>query len=80
MDSLIRTVHAVVERNVRTKRSIPEGKKLYHYIQFVTGKNNSRREDYHLISHENWYGYETIILTGKRGFVRLALTALFQEV
>ena len=28
MDSLIRTVHAVVERNVRTKRSIPEGKKL----------------------------------------------------
>lgn len=35
--------------------------------------------DYNL-THGTWYGYDTVTIRGSKGFIRLALTPLFESI
>lgn len=82
MDTMLRTSHAVLEADVHIGLCLDESKglKVYKFVKYVTGKNRSTIKDYTLESVDNWYGYDSVILRGKMGFIRLALSPLFQEI
>lgn len=81
MNPLIRTIHEVLETDITRFDSLfakSQGKKAFQLVKYVTGKDKSTANDYSVVNTPNWYGYDTITIKGKKGFIRLALTPLFE--
>ena len=81
IDPLLRTIHRVIESNLKYIHvEMYEGKKSFQLIKHLTGKKKSFATDYNCEKTDPWYGYETITISGKNGFIRVALTPLFQVI
>jgi len=84
MNPLLRTVHAVIEHNIN-QRSVDtflhsNGIKAFALVKRVTGTPNNDARDYSVESVDNWHGYDSIVLSGALGFIRVALQPLFEVV
>ena len=83
MNPLQRTIHVVLETNIPDyPLTLTEAKhkRVYQLVKYVTGKTVSQQTDYNYTPQNPWYGYDTITLLGQRGFLRVALQPLFQEI
>lgn len=79
MNNLQRTVKSALESNIPAALSAPTGK-AFQYVKYVTGKKTSSRREYTVENVSPWKGLDTILITGKNGFIRLALTPLFEII
>lgn len=83
MDNITRTIHAVLEASCPLGLSLDESKgmKAFQLVKYVTGKARSEFiHDYNYETTDPWYGFDTLTITGKKGFIRVALQPLFQEI
>lgn len=77
-DSLIRSVHSVVETNIAgVDVSELQYEKAFQFVKYVVKKKTDRasfpNRDYTVEKVDSHYGYETIVLSGKKGFIKLTL-------
>lgn len=80
MNNLTRTIKHIVETDILFSLVDAEGKKAFQLIKYVTGKKTSNLTDYETINTDIHYGFDTITIKGKRGFIRIALEPLFQLI
>ena len=81
MDNMLRTIHALIESNVLIYTNDPcARKKVFQIVKHVTGKSKSDHTDYAINNTNDWNGYQTVTIAGKLGYIRVALTPLFEEV
>lgn len=84
MNPLQRTIHEIIETDIpnfpRPNISV-EKLKAFQLIKYTTGKRRSDPNiDYSIEQVDSHYGYDSIIIKGKRGFIRVTLTPLFQII
>jgi len=81
IDPLTRTVHEVLETNLVWQNAFDNVnvKKAYTFVKYVTGKSKSDHTDYYTLSGK-YYGYDTLLISGQKGFIKLALRPLFERI
>lgn len=81
MNPLTRTIENLVETNINgVDADTVAHKKAFTAIKYVTGKSHSTINDYNVEKHNTYYGYDTIVISGQRGFMRVTLEPLFQLI
>lgn len=81
MDPMLRSIHCVLETNLIVP-IVNEGKGLkpFQLVKYVTGQKNNKGYEYTVTNTDSWYGLDTVAIQGKKGFIRLVLEPLFEEV
>lgn len=81
INPLTRTTIAVIETSLLWFPSFDKarGKRAFQFVKFVTGKSKSSHTDYEILTSQH-YGYDTITISGNRGFIRLSLEPLFELI
>lgn len=57
-----------------------QGKRVLQLVKYVTGKSRNNHTDYECVKTPDYYGFETYTLKGSLGFIRIALTPLFEVI
>jgi len=81
MNQLNRTIENLVSTNILgINADNLKGKKLFQIVKYVTGKNKSDHTDYEIVKTNYWYKFDSVIVSGKKGFIRVSLEALFEVI
>jgi len=84
MNNIVRTVQDVIEVDLLINKNIKveslATKKVFQLVKHVTGKNKNDHTDYVINNTDDWNGYQTVTIAGKLGFIRVALTPLFEII
>ncbi len=84
MNPLNRTVQAIIEHNIDPADVesflCSNGIKAFQLVKRVTGKRVNCVYDYQIEKLDPWKGYDTIVIKGRKGFMRVALTPLFEII
>lgn len=78
MNPLLRTVYQTIEHSPGIQFQ-GENKKAFQLVKYVTGKRDSLHTDYEVITSQH-RGYDSITIKGRRGFIRVTLTPLFEVI
>lgn len=82
LNPMIRTIENIVETNViGVNGDNLKGKKLFQIVKYITGKNaNSQYADYTIENVNNHYEFNSVVVHGKLGFIRVTLEHLFEAI
>lgn len=81
LNPMYRTIENLVETNcLGITADMVKGKKLFQIVKYVTGKKVSKYSDYELTKMSQYYGYDSEVIKGTKGFIRVTLEPLFEAI
>ena len=83
MNQLLRTIKEGIETNLHARvftLDKAQGKRPYQLVKYVTGAMKAHPSEYEITIVSNYDSYDSLVIRGRIGFIRVTLTPLFQIV
>lgn len=81
MQLTIRTIENIVSTNtIGVNADMVINKKVFQLVKYVTGHRKNNHFDYSIEQSGQWYGFDTVTVSGRLGFIRVTLEPLFREI
>lgn len=79
MSPLSRTIHRIEVSSINLPFNMRVSK-VFQLVKYVTGKSKNDHTDYSVENVDSVGGYDTILIRGLRGHIKVSLTHLFTLV